>query len=122
MNCTDSGLENLRAISIASLMTTARGVFGYPRTRHGRAHNVPIDGRHALHAPMLRMAFNQSIDVGGSIGRGAEQVIRETPNFLAHLISLGPERAAHVIGALPAHVRLKEHLPKLVREIFVEYP
>jgi len=75
MNCTDSGLENLRAISIASLMTTARGVFGYPRNSATAArHNVPIDGRHALHAPMLRMAFNQSIDVGGSIGRGAEQV------------------------------------------------
>ena len=30
MNCTDSGLENLRAISRASLMMTARGVVGNP--------------------------------------------------------------------------------------------
>ena len=31
MNWTDSGVENFRAISSASLITTARGVAGYPR-------------------------------------------------------------------------------------------
>jgi hypothetical protein len=59
---------------------------------------------------MLGVAFDQSVDVSGPIGRGTEQVIGEAPDLIVHFTSLCPERAANVVGALPAHVRLKEHL------------
>src|SRR5438094_3995077 len=40
MNCTDSGLENLRAISSASLIMTARGVAGNPSNSATAARRI----------------------------------------------------------------------------------
>jgi hypothetical protein len=59
---------------------------------------------------MLRMALDQGIDVCSAIGRGPEQVIGKTTHVLAHLVPLRPEGATNIVGTLPAHVGLKEHL------------
>jgi len=74
------------------------------------AQDIAINGSHSLHAPVLRMTFDQLIDIGGAIGRGAEKVVGESANVLAYLLAFRPEGAAHIIGPLSAHVSLEKHL------------
>ena len=111
MNCTDSGLENLRAISMASLIDNCpRRIRITEKFRHRTAQNIAIHRRHAFHAPVFRVAFDQLVDIDGTIGRRAKQVVGKTPHIVANFFTLGPKRFPDGVGHLLAHVGLKQHL------------
>src|ERR1700739_2319377 len=76
----------------------------------GAPQNIAVARSHTLHAPMLRMTLDQLVDVAGALGGGSEQIIGKTANIVADFLSLGPECAAPIVWALPAHVGLEEHL------------
>ena len=113
MNCTDSGLENLRAISKASLMTTARGSVGESQQlRDGGAQQIPVNRSHAFHAPMLGMPFNETIDFAGAVGGDPKQVFGKALDIGTHVPLLAPKGLAYLLGSLLSHVALEKHLQR----------
>ena len=80
------------------------------KLRNGGTKDVAIDGGHPFHTPVLGVTLDQGIDVGSTIRCRAKQIVREAAHVLSNLIPFCPERTANIVGALPPHVGLKQHL------------
>jgi hypothetical protein len=77
---------------------------------HAGAQDVAVYGGHAVHAPVLGVALDELVDLGGTLGGHSEQVISEAAGAVVNVIALRPESAAHVLRGLLTHVELEEHL------------
>jgi hypothetical protein len=65
---------------------------------------------------VLRVTLNYAVDFRGTVGGRPKKIFRETAHVFLDGALLTPERAANLLGGLPAHVRLKQHLQhKLAR-------
>ena len=56
------------------------------------------------------MGFDEAVDLADAVGGHAEQFVRESAHIVGNLLALCPEGSPHLVGALPTHVGLKEHL------------
>ena len=77
MNATDSSVENFRASSSASSITTGAGVPSVRHLIHGQAQDVTVDGGHAIQAPVIGFRGDALIDRGGLFGGAANQRFHE---------------------------------------------
>src|ERR1700733_6254456 len=59
---------------------------------------------------MFGVALDHAVDLDGSIGGRAKKIFGETADIFLGGIVLAPESAANLVGSLPAHVRLEQHL------------
>ena len=59
---------------------------------------------------MLGVTFNQFVDFFSAVRSHTKQVFCKTARLRIHRTALLPENPAHVIGALPSHISLKQHL------------
>src|SRR3989338_8490441 len=74
--------------------------------------DVPVNHRHALDVPVVRMAGDDGVDVGQMRHRAAEQLVRESLDLPGGL-GLPPEPLQYLLGVRPADVRLVQHLQRI---------
>src|SRR5580700_3526699 len=56
------------------------------------------------------MTLDQTVDLRGTVGGSSEENFSETTHIFLDGMMLAPESAPDLLGSLPAHVRLKQHL------------